>query len=155
MRGTNKSADTKNDDWIYDDIIALPHHVSVTRAHMSISDRAAQFSPFAALTGYEAAIKETARLTEKRIELDESSRAVLDEKLNVIMEQIADHPKITITYFQPDAKKAGGSYIETVGQIRKIDEYTREIVMMDRSQIPLDEVIALDGELFRILDCTE
>lgn len=155
MRGTNKSADTKNDDRIYDDIIVLPHHVSVTRAHMSISDRAAQFSPFAALTGYEAAIKETARLTEERIELDENSRAVLDEKLNVVMEQIADHPKITITYFQPDAKKAGGSYIETVGQIRKIDEYTREIVMMDRSQIPLDEVIALDGELFRILDCTE
>lgn len=155
MRETSKSADTRNDDRRYDDIIGLPHHVSKTRIHMPAADRAAQFSPFAALTGYEAAVKETARLTDERIELDESSRALLDEKLNLVQEQIADHPKIKVTYFQPDTRKAGGSYVEMVGQVRRIDEYTREIVMMDRSQIPLDQVIALEGELFRFLDCTE
>lgn len=155
MRETDKSADTRNDDRRYEDIIGLPHHISPTRTHMPLIDRAAQFSPFAALTGYDAAVKETARLTERRIELDASSRALLDEKINMVKEQMSDHPEIRITYFLPDTKKQGGSYIETVGQIRKIDEYTREIVMMDRAQIPLDDVIALEGELFRFLDCTE
>lgn len=130
----------------YDDIINLPHHVSATRAKMPISDRAAQFSPFAALTGYDAAVKETARLTDERIELDESRKTILNEKLQIIMEQIQEHPEITVTYFLPDEKKAGGVYTNVTGCVKKIDEYERTVVMTEGTKIPIDQIYEITGE---------
>lgn len=141
MNETSKSAGTRHEENPYDDIIHLPRHISVTHPQMSLHDRAAQFSPFAALTGHDAAVKETARLTKGRMELDENSRACLDEKMRMIQEQVGTHPEITVTYFKPDQKKEGGAYVETAGFLKKIDNYKRVIVMQDGEQIPIDEVI--------------
>lgn len=99
----------------YDEIINLPHHVSKTRPQMPMSDRAAQFAPFAALTGYDSAIKETGRLTDERIELDEEALTALDMKYQLLMDALNEAPKVTITYFQPDERKAGGKYASQVG----------------------------------------
>ncbi len=136
----------------YDDIINLPHHVSSIHPQMPIADRAAQFSPFAALTGHDAAIKETARLTNRRVELDENSKSILNEKFQMIVENLQNQPAVTITYFLPDDKKEGGSYISVAGSVKKIDEYKRRIIMADGSIIPIDEVFDIDGELFRNID---
>ena len=132
----------------YDDIINLPHHVSSSRPHMSSIDRAAQFSPFAALTGYDDAVKETARLTEKRVELDESRKAALNERLCIIQDTLVEQPTVIITYFQPDKKKSGGAYVTATGSVKKIDEYVRTVVMHDTTKIPIDEIISIDGEMF-------
>ena len=132
----------------YDDIINLPHHTSTTRPHMSAHDRAAQFSPFAALTGYDSSITETARLTEKRVELDEYSKADLNGKLCMIQEQMDEQPEVSITYFQPDSKKSGGAYITAAGCVKKIDEYGRTVVMRDATQIPIEDIFAIEGEGF-------
>ncbi len=131
----------------YDDIINLPHHVSASRPRMSALDRAAQFSPFAALTGYDDAVKETARLTDERVELDESSKVALNERLLMIQGQLDDQPQVSIIYFQPDDKKAGGTYITATGCVKKIDEYARSMVMQDATKIPIDEIISIDGEI--------
>jgi hypothetical protein len=106
----------------YDDIINMPHHVSATRPQMSRENRAAQFSPFAALTGYDAAVLETARVTEQKIELGESAIDELDMKLNMLADMIDSHPKVSITHFVPDTKKDGGSYVTTTGAVKRIDE---------------------------------
>lgn len=132
----------------YDNIINLPHHVSTSHPQMTALDRAAQFSPFAALVGYDASVKETARLTDERIELDEEMKAAINERLLMIQEQLDDQPRVSIAYFQPDNKKAGGAYIVATGYVKKIDEYNRNIVMMDRTKIPIDDIIEIDGELF-------
>lgn len=128
----------------YDDIINLPHHVSSTRPHMPMSDRAAQFSPFAALSGYDAAVKETARLTTERIELAEDARTALEEKLGLLSDTISDAPTVTITYFQPDRKKAGGEYITATGIVKRIDDYQHTIIMKDGHQIAIADVIDVD-----------
>lgn len=128
----------------YDDIIHLPHHVSATHPHMSAIDRAAQFSPFAALTGYDAAIKETARLTDKRVELDESMKEALSNNLQMIADRLKEHPEIAITYFQPDAKKNGGAYVTVINTVKKIDVYKRIVVLTDGIVIPVDEIISID-----------
>ncbi|MBW4845075.1 MULTISPECIES: hypothetical protein [unclassified Lacrimispora] len=128
----------------YDDIIHLPHHVSATHPHMAAIDRAAQFSPFAALTGYDAAIKETARLTDKRVELDESMKDALSNNLQMIADRLKEHPEIAITYFQPDAKKNGGAYVTVINTVKKIDVYERIVVMTDGKVIPVDEIISID-----------
>lgn len=130
----------------YDDIIHLPHHVSSTRPRMSAIDRAAQFSPFAALTGYDASIKESARLTDERIELDDSQKEDIGEKLRLVTGQL--NAEIKITYFLPDTKKTGGKYVLAAGAVKKIDEYERMIIMGDGKQIPIDEVIAVDCDAF-------
>ncbi len=130
----------------YDDIINLPHHVSTKRPRMSLIDRAAQFSPFAALTGYDAAVKETARLTDQRIELDEYEKAALDERLRISVE--LGSSEITVTYFKPDERKAGGAYIAATGSIKKIDSYERLVVMKDGLKIPIDEISSIEGEIF-------
>lgn len=135
----------------YDDIIHLPHHVSATRPQMTASDRAAQFSPFAALTGYDAAIKETARLTDERVKLDEYMKDVLSDRLQILADRIKEHPEIVITYFQPDAKKKGGAYVTAVGTVKKIDEYERIVVMTDGTLIPIDEIISIDGQIFETM----
>lgn len=133
----------------YGDIINLPHHVSATRPHMPALDRAAQFSPFAALTGYEAAVKETARLTDEQIELDEDSKTALEMKLRILSDELFNHPEVEITYFQTDAKKDGGAYINAIGTIKKIDEYERVLLMMDGTKIPIEAIIEIEGKLFK------
>lgn len=132
----------------YDDIINLPRHVSTTRPHMAAIDRAAQFSPFAALTGYDAAIRETGRLTGERVELDESMKDALSDRLQIIADRINEHPEIAITYFQPDVRKNGGAYVTAVGVAKKIDEYERVVLMTDGTAIPIDEIISIDGQIF-------
>ena len=132
----------------YDDIIHLPHHVSTTRPHMAVIDRAAQFSPFAALTGHDAAIKETARLTEERVELDEYMKESLNGKLQIIVERLKEQPEIKITYFRPDEKKDGGAYVTDSGTVKKIDGYKRIVVMTNRTEIPIDEIVSIEGDIF-------
>lgn len=136
----------------YSDIIDLPHHVSATRPQMSMIDRAAQFSPFAALTGYDAAIKETGRLTDERIELSEESRAVLDRKQQLLLDNLADHPEVSVTYFVPDERKTGGAYVTVTGQVKKVDDYKRLLLLTDGTKIPLDEILDMESELFKQID---
>ena len=136
----------------YDEIMGLPHHVSKTRPQMPMSDRAAQFAPFAALTGYDAAIKETGRLTDERIELDVEALSALDMKYQLLMEALDEAPEVTITYFQPDERKAGGKYVSAVGAVKKIDDFERRITMRDGTRIPMDDVLSIDGELFSSLE---
>jgi len=116
-----------------------------------MSDRAAQFSPFAALTGYDEAIKETGRLTDDRIELDENTRTALDIKQAYLAENINIHPEISITYFLPDTKKDGGEYVTATGSLKRIDEYERMLIFVDGRKIPMDEIANIDGNLFKDL----
>lgn len=135
----------------YDDIIHLPHHVSMAHPHMAAIDRAAQFSPFAALTGYDAAIKETARRTNERVELDEYAKEDLRDRLQIIADRMKEHPEIAITYFRPDEKKNGGAYVTVIGMAKKIDEYERVVVTNDGTKIPIDEIMSIDGEIFETM----
>ena len=130
----------------YNDIIDLPHHVSATRPRMSMIDRAAQFSPFAALIGYDAAIKETGRLTDERIELSEESHAALDRKQQLLLDNLADRPDVSVTYFVPDEQKSGGTSV--TGQVKKVDEFERLLILTDGTKIPLNEVWDMESELF-------
>lgn len=127
----------------YDDIIDMPHHVSKTRPHMSIEDRAAQFSPFAAMVGHDDAIEETARLTDARIELDEDRKARINEKLQMVAENLGTDMEVAITYFVPDAMKAGGEYVTKVGVVKKIDMDARSLVMMDGEKIEIEEIVEI------------
>ena len=136
----------------YNEIMGLPHHVSKNRPQMPMSDRAAQFAPFAALTGYDAAIKETGRLTDERIELDVEALSALDMKYQILMEALDEAPEVTITYFQPDERKAGGKYVSAVGAVKKIDDFERRITMQDGAKIPMDDVLSIEGELFSVLE---
>ena len=136
----------------YNEIMGRPHHVSKTRPQMPMSDRAAQFAPFAALTGYDAAIKETGRLTDERIELDVEALSALDMKYQLLMEALDEAPEVTITYFRPDERKAGGKYVSAVGAVKKIDDFERRITMQDGAKIPMDDVLSIEGELFSVLE---
>lgn len=136
----------------YDDIINLPHPTSQKRPRMSVQDRAAQFSPFAALTGYDAAIRETARLTEERIELNEYEQAVLDQRITLLQEHLKDLPEVTIIYFQPDERKEGGKYRSLTGVVKKIDPYERQLVLADKSKISIESILNLESELFRNME---
>ncbi len=133
----------------YSDIINLPHHVSKTRPQMSELERAAQFSPFAALTGYDAAISETGRLTDEKIELGEETKAVLDMKQQYILDMISDQPEITVTYFIPDTKKSGGAYVSVTGNLKRIDEYERLMLLTTGEKIPLDDIMDIESDLFK------
>ena len=137
---------------LYEDIINRPHHVSKARPQMSELERAAQFAPFAVLTGYDAAIKETGRLTGERIELDEEALTALDMNYQILMDALDDAPVVTITYFQPDERKAGGKYVSAVGAVKKIDDFERRITMQDGAKIPMDDVLSIEGELFSVLE---
>lgn len=130
----------------YDDIINLPHPTSANHPRMSLYDRAAQFSPFAALTGHDAAIKETARLTEQKIELSEDTISRLNEKLQIV----ADHleTEVTITYFVPDERKSGGAYVSYTGIVRRIDDYEHTLIMTDKTVIPIEQISEIESELF-------
>lgn len=133
---------------MYEDIIDLPHHVSKTRPQMSMLDRAAQFSPFAALTGYDAAIKETGRLTDEKQELDDDTKAALDMKQAYLMEMIDEQPEISVTYFLPDTKKAGGAYATVTGKLKRFDEYERLLILTDGKKIPMDDIADIESNLF-------
>jgi len=135
----------------YDDMLHLPHHVSSKHPQMSRANRAAQFSPFAALTGYDAAVKETARLTDQRIELDEEAKASLDLRLRLLADHLSEHPLISITYFQPDDRKDGGSYVTATGTVKKLDLYLNLLIMASGQKIPIGEVLSIEGTLFNEL----
>ena len=124
----------------YDDIINLPHHQSVKRPHMNSHQRAAQFAPFAALTGYDAAIDETARLTSEKLELSEEQQEYLNQQIQLLIECILKKPQVEITYFVSDERKSGGEYITITGNVRRIDDHNREIVFTDGLTVKIDDV---------------
>lgn len=136
----------------YDDIIGLARPLLKKHPPMSIQNRAAQFAPFAALVGYDASIKETARLTGRRIELDDDEKLLISGKLQLIQEHIGEQPEVTVTFFQPDRRKDGGAYVDAAGAVKKVDAHERIIVMANGKSIPVDEVIAIDGDLFKGMD---
>ena len=135
----------------YDDIINLPHHTSSKHPRMPLADRAAQFSPFAALSGHSAAIMETGRLTDRRIELDEDTKSALDFKQSILADRIAEQPDVSITWFLPDNKKDGGQYITSVGRLKKIDDCKRLLCLIDGTEIPMDDILELGSDCFRDL----
>lgn len=146
---SDQNMDIHSDDiHRYDDMINLLHPASTNHPHMPIQDRAAQFAPFAALTGHDAAIRETARLTNRKVELDPERKAVLDEKLQMLREEIEKHPGISVTYFQPDEKKSGGAYVTITGIVKKIDVHEQALVTTDGLKISIDGIMELDSELF-------
>lgn len=128
----------------YDDIINLPHHVSPTRPQMSMIDRAAQFSPFQALTGYEDAILETGRLTDARAELTEDELDALNAKYQLLMDTIGTGIEVSITYFKQDDRKAGGAYLTERDVVKKVDTYNRRILMRNGTCIPMDDIFDID-----------
>ena len=128
----------------YEDIINLERPISKKHGKMSIGDRVAQFAPFAALTGFGAVIKETARLTDSKIELDEEEKQILNQKLQIIKSKLTEMPFITLTYFEKDLLKEGGKYINLTGNIKKIDEYNQEIVMTDGTKIRIEDIIEIN-----------
>ena len=134
------------EDHSYDDIINQPHHTSRKRKQMSLYNRAAQFAPFAALTGYDGMVVETARLTDRHIELGEESMQLINQRLHSIMDSIRDHPEITLIVFEPDKKKEGGTYRTITGQVRRIDDVNREVIMTDRTVIRLEQIYAIHRE---------
>ena len=127
----------------YDDIIQLPHHVSQNHPQMPMLDRAAQFAPFAALTGYEAAVGETARLTAERRELDPQEAAELNRRLATLISRLPDRPEVTIEYFVPDDRKAGGAYVTVTDVVRNISVSERLLVMEDGTAIPLNDIATI------------
>lgn len=130
----------------YQDIIHLSHHVSATRPQMDLIDRAAQFSPFAALTGYDAAIEESRRLTTSFVELDESQKIILDEKLQWIQKHLKENPKIIVTYFKPDSLKEGGEYIKITDVVKKIDFYEKCIIMTSGNNVPIKYIYEIESD---------
>ncbi len=139
----------------YEDIVDLPHHVSRKHPQPTVADRAARFAPFAAITGYEEMVLEEARVTDERIEMDESSKAALNEKLNMILEFIDEQPEVSITYFEPDKRKAGGAYVTVTGTVKRIDEYEHLVIMTDGKKINIDDIYNLQSELFYSLGVEE
>ena len=136
----------------YDDIINLPHHISKKHPQMSLYARSAQFAPFAALTGYEEAVKETARETNERIDIEDELKSILDGKLQIILEQIKNHPEISITYFIADYKKNGGEYVTVTGLVKKVDLYNQYIYLTYYTEIPINEIIDISGDIFKVYE---
>lgn len=128
----------------YDDIIHLARPASA-RPPMPMLDRAAQFSPFAALTTYAAAIEEEGRLTDRMVELDESTKAILGAKLQILDDCAAEEPEVTITYFRPDARKAGGAYTRAAGRLKRIDTVEQTVMLTDGTRIPIEHICAVDA----------
>lgn len=136
----------------YKDIINLPHHQSKRRPRMSMIDRAAQFSPFAALTGHNDAIIETARLTDRKIELDEGTKSILNEKIQMISDYLSEKPTVTFTHFELDIKKDGGAYLKTTGNVKKIDDFKKEIYLTDGRIISINHIYEIESELFKFTE---
>ena len=129
----------------YTDIIHLPHPEPKNHLRMPMEARAAQFAPFAALTGYDAVISETARLTDRQVSLDEERQQLLNRQFLLLLEHIAEHPTVTITYFVADEKKAGGSYQSVTGHVKRYDDYLQLLILSDDRQIPLHDIIEIKG----------
>ena len=142
----------ENEQHKYDDMIDLPHHVSTRHPQMSLLNRAAQFSPFAALTGHEDAVKETARLTDSFIEREEEQTELLNRRMQLLLSHMAGRghrtPEIEVVYFRPDPVKSGGAYITYSGKVKKIDGYRREILFADGTVIPMEHIFSMEGALF-------
>lgn len=139
----------------YESILHLPHHVSRKRQQMSRHDRAAQFAPFAALTGYEEVIRETARLTDRQIEFTDTAKAQLDGQLQQLHAALGQLPEITVTYFLPDERKAGGEYITHTGKAAKLDTIHQYLLLADGTAIPFAAISRLEGDLFSPKETTE
>ena len=135
----------------YDDIIDLPRRVSSSHPQMSAAERAAQFSPFAALTGFESAIKETARLTDERRELDETASAVLEMKLNMLADMIKDRPEAAITYYRPDKTKKGGAYVTITGTVKKISGDEGVLIFENGEKIAVPDIFDIESGSFGTL----
>ena len=135
----------------YDDIIGMPRPVSEKRAKMSNYDRAAQFSPFAALTGYDGVIRETGRLTDAKIELSEDGKVMLDRKLRLLREHLGQKPAVNLTVFKPDERKIGGAYVQYEGRVLKIDPYRETIVLEDGREISIDSIFEIETDLEELL----
>lgn len=133
----------------YDDIINLPHYESKTRKRMSLEARSAQFAPFAALTGYDDKVKETARRTEKKIELSDEEYSIINSKLQIIKEHIKEQPEINFTIFIKDKLKDGGKYEEVKGKVRRIDEINEEIILVDKTKISMKNIYDINGEIIK------
>ena len=125
----------------YDEIINLPHHVSNKHPRMSLEARSAQFAPFAALTGYDDQVRETARLTNERKELADGLKMILNDKILRIQDKLDEMPEVTITYFVPDLRKSGGKYVTVTGKVKKIDEFKHVIIFDNKKEIPIQEII--------------
>lgn len=136
----------------YDDIINLPHHTSLKHPRMSIESRSAQFAPFSALSGYGDAIKETARLTDERIEIDDSLKEILNNKLQIIEENIFLNPNVTFTYYIPDSKKSGGKYVTHTYIVKKVDSINEIIITVDNQKIPMKEIIDISSDILNLYD---
>ncbi len=132
----------------YADIINMPHHISPNRPRMSDIDRAAQFSPFSALTGYDSTVAEAGRLTSKKCEISEDVKTILNEKMQMIRDYLDDKPFISVTYFVPDKRKDGGAYVTVSGVVKEISEYDRAIILNDKTSIPIEQICDIQGELF-------
>ncbi len=136
----------------YDEIINMEHPEPKCHERMSIEARAAQFAPFAALTGYEDEVKETARLTDKKIILDDEAKLILDDKLNIIENNIINEPEISFTYFIEDTRKDGGSYNNILGIVKKIDKIKRLVIFKDNTKILVDNIIDIESEIFKFYE---
>ena len=132
----------------YKDIINLPHKQSNKRPHMPLLDRAAQFAPFAALTGYDDAVKEIARLTDERIEMSEENLNVLNMKYQILVDRLDEEHEVSFTYFVPDGAKSGGAYVTKQGIVKKVDDFERLITLCDGTRIPMDDILTIDGDIF-------
>lgn len=132
----------------YESILDHPRHISFKHPQMSRHDRAAQFSPFAALTGYASVIAETARDTDTKMELDDDTKAMLDARLQFLIDHADQKPAISITYFQPDEKKDGGAYVVTRGSFKRVEEYARQVILTNGTAIPIHSIFAIEGRCF-------
>ena len=140
-----------NEKFPYEDIVNLPRPISKKHPQPPLSERAARFAPFAAITGYEEMVLEEARVTEKQIELDECALILLNEKLNILQNNLSQSPEITVTYFAPDKKKAGGAYVSISGAVRQIDSYSKLLILENDKKIRVEDIYQLDGDIFRSL----
>lgn len=136
----------------YDDMLQLPHHVSASRKPMAITARAAQFAPFAALSGYDAEVQEAGRLTDRPIEPDEYEKEALNARLQLLARHLREKWVVSLVFFQPDERKAGGAYVTRTGTVKKLYETERLLTLTDGTVIPLDDLIALEGEEFAAYD---
>lgn len=136
----------------YEDIIDLPPHISKKYPQPTMMERAARFAPFAAITGYEEMVLEEARVTEDWVELDEETKLVLNEKLQIIMDFLHEEPIITFTFFEPDKKKSGGAYVSLTGTVKKIDEYEKCVILTDGTKILIERIFEIESDIFGILD---
>lgn len=136
----------------YDDMLRLPHHVSASRKPMAITARAAQFAPFAALSGYDAEVQEAGRLTDRPIEPDEYEKEALNARLQLLARHLREKWVVSLVFFQPDERKAGGAYVTRTGTVKKLYETERLLTLTDGTVIPLDDLIALEGEEFAAYD---